>query len=71
MYRSTNVIFPPAADGDTTRRAEEGRVGSAHWSVWHAAMCDGSAQAILFDIDPEIHRRLGNRADGLAVSVPE
>jgi prepilin-type N-terminal cleavage/methylation domain-containing protein len=68
MYRSTNVKFPPSPDGETTRWEEEGRVGSAHLSVWHAAMCDGSVQAISFDIDPEIHRRLGNRADGLPVS---
>jgi prepilin-type N-terminal cleavage/methylation domain-containing protein len=71
IYRSTNEKFPPSPDGGTTRVEEEGRVGSAHSSVWHAAMCDGSVHSMSFEIDPEIHRRLGNRADGEVASVPD
>ncbi len=71
-FRSTNAKFPPAADGEPANRgAEEGRLGSAHSGGWHAAMCDGSVHLIAFDINPEIHRRLGNRADGAVASVPE
>ena len=71
MYRSTNVKFPPSPDGGTTRVEEEGRVGSAHSSVWHAAMCDGSVHAVSFEIELEIHRRLGNRADGAPASIEQ
>jgi hypothetical protein len=71
VYRSTNIKFPPSPDGARTRVVEEGRVGSAHSSVWHAAMCDGSVLAISFGIDAEIHRRLGNRADGNVANLPQ
>jgi hypothetical protein len=71
MYRSTNAKFPPSPDGGTTQVGEEGRVGSAHSSVWHAAMCDGSVHAVSFEIDAIIHQRLGNRADAAPANVPE
>jgi len=45
--------------------------GSAHSSGFHVALCDGSARMIAYSIDPEIHRRLGNRRDGLVIDAKQ
>lgn len=39
--------------------------GSAHSQGCHFVFCDGSVRVISYHIDQEIHRRLGNRMDGL------
>jgi prepilin-type N-terminal cleavage/methylation domain-containing protein len=41
--------------------------GSAHPSTWQASFCDASVHSISYDIDLELHRKLGNRCDGEAV----
>ncbi|HEY3393869.1 MAG TPA: DUF1559 domain-containing protein [Lacipirellulaceae bacterium] len=40
------------------------RFGSAHAGVFQMAMCDASVRGVSFDIDPQLHERLGNRRDG-------
>ena len=41
--------------------------GSAHGSGCNFAMCDGSVRLISYLIEAEVHRRLGNRMDGLPI----
>lgn len=39
--------------------------GSAHASVFHMALCDGSVRGVPYEIDFNIHRNLCNRRDGI------
>ena len=41
--------------------------GSAHESGCNFVLCDGSVRLINYEIDAEVHRRLGNRMDGLPI----
>jgi hypothetical protein len=56
---------PPRSDGD---EMEPCRFGSSHPSVWHAAFCDAAVRGLNYDIDPSVHRALGNRSDGRVFS---
>ena len=42
----------------------------AHPSGFSMALCDGSVKLIDFGIDPDIHRSMGNRKDGLPAENP-
>ena len=51
----------PIPDGDVIR---PDLFGSVHAVVCHFVFCDGSVRPISFNIDRDIHRRLGHRSDG-------
>ena len=46
------------------------KFGSADKTGFNMARCDCSVQFVNFDVDPEIHRALGHRADGVIVPDP-
>jgi prepilin-type processing-associated H-X9-DG protein len=58
------VLDPPLADAEAVN---ERRFGSAHAAGCHMAFCDGSVRLVSYQIDAEVHRRLGNRQDGQPV----
>jgi prepilin-type N-terminal cleavage/methylation domain-containing protein/prepilin-type processing-associated H-X9-DG protein len=65
IYRSTYSPYTPMQD--TAGISDGLRFGSAHAGSCNMSFCDGSVQVISYSIDPETHRRLGNRQDGQTV----
>jgi len=60
---------PPAQDraGST----HDYRFGSAHTNVFHMVFCDGSVRRISYSIKPNVHKWLGDRRDGNAISAED
>jgi prepilin-type N-terminal cleavage/methylation domain-containing protein len=54
---------------DTRGVAKSDSFGSAHTGSWQAAMCDGSIRRKGYDLDPTLHRNLGDRRDGQMIST--
>jgi len=55
------------ATGDNSNGSVYLGFGSAHTSVFHMALCDGSVRGVVYDINFQTHRYLCNRADGKTV----
>jgi hypothetical protein len=60
------TFIPPLTD--RSREHTRDPFGSAHNSVCFFAFCDGSVKGVAYTVDPEIHRRHGDRRDGLAAA---
>jgi prepilin-type processing-associated H-X9-DG protein len=58
------TLDPPQQDGSAVDMRS---FGSAHPGGCHFAFCDGAVKLISYQIDAEVHRRLGNRQDGKPV----
>ncbi len=64
LYRFTRIDLVPHPDTNAKLNGKGFlRFGSAHPSAWHMSMCDGSVQAISYDISAEVHRSRGSIDD--------
>ncbi len=57
-----SAFYPPLQDREGL--VFDSAFGSAHPGVMNMSLCDGSVQAISYDIDPAVHRLQGIRDDG-------
>ena len=67
MHAWARLDLPPRQD--RAAFSCQWRFGSAHPSGWNVALADGSVRHISYNIDPETHRRLGNRRSGLPLDA--
>ena len=73
MYQGDDIDSIRAATrAMTPRRDQPGQTttygfGSVHPGGLNFVFCDGSVQLVSYDIEGEIHQRLGTRDDGLSV----
>jgi len=64
--RSTNPQFKPLPDTPGANLIDN--YGSAHAGVFNVGFCDGSSRSLSYNIDPQMFRLMGNRADGLPIT---
>jgi prepilin-type N-terminal cleavage/methylation domain-containing protein len=64
---AASTMTPPRPD--TPGFYDYWRFGSAHVATFSMVFCDGSVHMISYSINPELHRRLCNRADLLPVDI--
>jgi prepilin-type N-terminal cleavage/methylation domain-containing protein len=69
ISRWTNLAYAPQRDTPGVSLPE--RFGSAHSGGFQMVLCDGSVRSFSYSIEPEIHRRLGNRRDGEVIDVSQ
>jgi prepilin-type N-terminal cleavage/methylation domain-containing protein/prepilin-type processing-associated H-X9-DG protein len=62
------TMVPPLPDSSSV--VTRNPFGSAHDAGCHFLFCDGSVRLIRYEIDPDTHRRLGNRSDGQVIDLP-
>jgi hypothetical protein len=60
------VALPPTRDQPGVRN--DFQFGSVHVSGWHMAYVDGSVRPLPYSLEPSVHRSLGVRNDGNAVT---
>lgn len=65
IVRWANSVHMPRRD--TPGLNDYVMFGSAHPGAFNAVMCDGSVQAINYEIEYDVHRCLHNRKDGEAI----
>ncbi len=68
-FESPSDRYQPSRD--TPGRLGHFAFGSAHTSGFNMVMGDNSVNQINFDVDREVHRRLGNRRDRLPASLDD
>ena len=61
------AMWPLPPMQDTSGVSDYSGFGSAHSGGLNMSLCDGSVRFVSYTIDPEVHRRLGNRDDGLPI----
>jgi prepilin-type N-terminal cleavage/methylation domain-containing protein len=59
IHRWAADQWPPVQDTPGLEAYQQ--FGSAHPSIWHVVMCDGSVSAVAYDIDIQVHKDNANR----------